>query len=65
VDISQIREFYNRDPIRPFVIRTASGDSHVVRHPENMLIDAESGVVILADGMVIIPISSIVEIVDA
>jgi hypothetical protein len=61
-DLSRLREFRSRRPIRPFAIRTDSGETHVVRDPEQMLIDAEGGFVILAEGgrMVVIEIARIV-----
>jgi len=33
-----IREWLNRRPFDPFVIRLSNGESHEVRHPENLAI---------------------------
>ena len=66
-DLSRLREFRSRRPILPFSIRTDSGQTHVVRDPEQMLIDAEGGFVILAEGgrMVVIEIARIVVVAEA
>ncbi len=31
-----IREWLNRQPFEPFVLRMSNGDVHEVRHPENV-----------------------------
>ena len=33
-----IREWINRHPFQPFVLRLSNGESHVVGHPENVAI---------------------------
>lgn len=65
MDVDRIRSFYYQRPVQPFVIRTASGESYTIRHPELMAIDEEHGVVLLlwgGSGMAMIDIASITEI---
>jgi hypothetical protein len=33
-----IREWLNREPFKPFVLRLSSGEAYEVRHPENVAI---------------------------
>ena len=33
-----IREYVNRMPFEPFAIRLSNGETHEVRHPENIMI---------------------------
>jgi len=33
-----IREWLNRRPFEPFVLRLSSSESHEVRHPENVMV---------------------------
>jgi len=33
-----IREYVDRRPFEPFVIRLSNGESHEVRHPENAMV---------------------------
>ena len=33
-----IREYVNRKPFEPFVLRLSNGESYEVRHPENVMI---------------------------
>jgi hypothetical protein len=33
-----IREFLNKRPFEPFLIRLSNGESHEVRHPENVVL---------------------------
>lgn len=36
MNLETIREWSNRQPFEPFVIKLANGDSFEVRHPENI-----------------------------
>ena len=33
-----IREWLNRRPFEPFVVRLSNGETHEVRHPENVIL---------------------------
>jgi hypothetical protein len=36
--MEMIREWLNRRPFEPFVLRLADGEAHEVRHPENVVL---------------------------
>jgi hypothetical protein len=36
MNMETIREWLNRQPFEPFVLRMSNGDIHEVRHPENV-----------------------------
>jgi hypothetical protein len=38
MNMDTIREWLNRRPIEPFVLRLSNGESHEVRHPENVVL---------------------------
>ena len=38
MNMDTIREWLNRQPFEPFVLRLSNGESHEVRHPENVAI---------------------------
>ena len=38
MNMDVIREWLNRHPFEPFVLRLSNGESHQIRHPENLAI---------------------------
>lgn len=38
MNIDAVREWLNKQPFRPFVLKLSNGESHEVRHPENVAI---------------------------
>lgn len=38
MNMETIREWLNRRPFEPFVIRLSNGETHEVRHPENVVL---------------------------
>lgn len=38
MNAESIREWINRRPFQPFVVRLAGGETHEIRHPENVIL---------------------------
>lgn len=38
MNMESIREWLNRRPFEPFVLRLSNGETHEVRHPENVVL---------------------------
>jgi len=38
MNMETIREWLNRRPFEPFVVRLSNGEAHEVRHPENVVL---------------------------
>jgi hypothetical protein len=59
--IDELRKARNKQPFRPFVIRTADGTDVTVRHPENIAWDEENrtAVCLAADGTDVIDVDLI------
>lgn len=38
MSIETIREWLNRRPFEPFMLRLSNGETHEVRHPENVVL---------------------------
>lgn len=46
MNMEAIREWLNRQPFQPFVLRLSNGEMHEVRHPENVALGKNRLVVV-------------------
>ena len=64
MDVDDIKGFLKKKPFKPFVVRTASGESHKVAHLESITLSPKGDLVILGPsggGMVLVDVAQVTE----